>query len=175
MQSGAQLTAASNYQFNMANGPSGVALVGSPDVSVYPVITCNPKSGLHSHQFANPDCFALPSGTNYGNGRMPYLNGPMYWNSDATLIKRFQIKEKQNLEVRFSGFNFLNHALPSFTGGDNNLHLNFNSTTGKLSNGNGTSQANGGGKCPGPTCEDFGYADYTYGHRELEFGAKYSF
>ena len=175
VQSGAQLTAASNYQFNMSNGPGGVALVGSPDVPVYPVVTCSPKSGLHPHQYANPNCFALPSGSSYGNGRVPYLAGPIYWNSDATLIKRFNLKEKQNLEVRFSGFNFLNHSLPSFTGGDNNLKLNFNGTTGVLKNGNGTSAANGGGACPGPYCQDFGYADYTYGHRELEFGAKYSF
>ena len=175
VQSGPQLTANSNYQFNIANGPGGAALVGSPDVTVYPVLTCNPKMGLHSHQFANPDCFALPSSSNVGNGRMPYLAGPMFWNSDATLIKRFSLREKQNLEVRFSGFNFLNHALPSFSTGDNNLHLNFNSTTGKLNNGNGTSQANGGGVCPGPYCEDFGYADVTFGHRELEFGAKYTF
>lgn len=174
LQSGAQLTAASNESFNMQNGPSGVALVGSPDISVYPVLTCDPKQGVKKGQYVNPDCFALPSGTNFGNGRVPYLAGPMYWNSDASLIKRFSINEKQNLEVRFSGFNFLNHALPSFSSGDNNLKLNFNSK-GVLQNGNGTSTSNGGGVCPGPYCEDFGYADYTYGHRELEFGAKYSF
>jgi hypothetical protein len=52
--------------------------------------------------------------------------------------------------------------------------LNFNSS-GKLNNGNGTSEANGGGACPGPYCEDFGYADVSFGHRELEFGAKYTF
>jgi hypothetical protein len=171
VQSGPQLSANSNYQLNLGGGASGVALVGSPDVSVYPVLTCNPKRGLHPHQFANPDCFALPSGANIGNGRMPYLAGPMFWNSDATLIKRFSIREKQNLEVRFSGFDFLNHALPSFNTGDNNLHLNFDSTTGKLNNGNGTSK----NPCPGPLCQDFGYADVTFGHRELEFGAKYTF
>ncbi len=170
LQSGAQLvTAAGSESFNLSGGLGSVALVGSPDVATLPVLTCNPKQGLKKGQFLNPSCFALPSGTSYGNGRVPYLAGPMFWNSDASLIKKFSVKEKQNLEVRFSAFNFMNHDLPSFTGGDGNLHLNFNGS-GVLSNATDPNNA-----CPGPQCQAFGYADYHYGHRELEFGAKYSF
>jgi hypothetical protein len=170
VQSGAQLVTASSSNFNLSGGQGAVALVGTPDVSVAPVLVCDPRHGFRPGQFLNPNCFTLPSGTNYGDGRNPYMAGPMYWNSDASLIKRFNIKEKQNLEVRFSAFNFLNHALNSFNNGDNNLKLNFNSS-GVLTNGNGTSTA----PCPGPYCQEFGYADYHYGHRELEFGVKYSF
>jgi hypothetical protein len=133
------------------------------------VLTCDPRRGRKSGQFLNPSCFALPSGTNYGDGRNPYMAGPMFWSSDATVMKNFKMTEKQNLEIRFSAFNFMNHALNSFNGGDGNLKLNFNGS-GQLANATDPNHA-----CPGPFCQAFGYADYHYGHRELEFGAKYSF
>ena len=63
----------------------------------------------------------------------------------------------------------------TFSNGDANAKLNFDANTHKLTNGNGSSAANGGGPCPGPTCKEFGYPDYTLGHRLLEVGAKYSF
>jgi hypothetical protein len=96
------------------------------------------------------------------------MAGPMFWNSDLTLLKNFKITERQNLEFRFAAFNFMNHDLLSFTNGDNNLKLNFSGTT--LSNATDPSHA-----CPGPSCQAFGYADYHVGHRILEFGARYSF
>lgn len=76
---------------------------------------------------------------------------------------------KNKAEFRFAGFNFLNHDLLSFNPSDSNLHLNFNSD-GTLKNATDTND-----NCPGPFCQAFGYADYHYGHRILEWGAKYSF
>ena len=169
LQSGAQLTANTGNQLGLANAASGVTLIGSPDATAAPRITCDPRAGLKSRQFANPNCFALPTAGSIGNGRFPYLAGPAYWNSDATVSKHFNITEHQNLEFRFAAFNFLNHPLLSFSPGDNNLKLNFNSS-GQLTNATDTKNA-----CPGPYCQAFGYADYHYGHRILEVGAKYSF
>jgi len=63
----------------------------------------------------------------------------------------------------------MNHALSSFSAGDNNLKLNFNSS-GVLQNATDTKNA-----CPGPSCQAFGYADYLVGHRVLELGVKYNF
>jgi hypothetical protein len=63
----------------------------------------------------------------------------------------------------------MNHALPSFVGGDSNLTASF--TNGVLSNA--TSQ--NGKACPGIYCDVFGYADVHFGQRRLEFSAKYSF
>jgi hypothetical protein len=97
------------------------------------------------------------------------MAGPMFWNSDLSLLKNFRITEHQNLEFRFAAFNFLNHDLLSFSNGDNNLKLNFNSA-GQLSNATDPNHA-----CPGPSCQAFGYSDYHYGHRILELGVKYSF
>ena len=179
IQSGAPVSASSGYDYGMGTTGTGAAaqMVGSPNVSLRPVLTCNPRMGLKKGQYINPDCLAAPTtaANGFGNGHTGYIPLPKYWNSDLTLLKNFKIGERQNVELRFAGFNFLNHPLTSFSNGDSNLKLSFDSTTHKLTNGNGTSAANGGGACPGPTCKDFGYADYTYGHRILEAGAKFSF
>lgn len=174
IQSGAMLTAASgSYQFNISNAAGGQWALGSPDVTVAPILTCNPKQGLKKNQFVNPNCFELPMNDSktIGNTRFPYIAGPMYWNSDITLLKKFNITERQKLEFRFAAFNFMNHALKSFSSGDGNLKLNFDGNTGVLQN----KDPSPGHTCPGPTCDAFGYANYTYGKRILEFAAKYNF
>jgi hypothetical protein len=89
---------------------------------------------------------------------MPYMAGPMFWNSDLSLLKNFKITERQALQLRFSGFNFLNHGLSSFTNGDSNLKLNFQKGSNFTSN-----------------ADTFGVADYHIGRRIVELGVKYSF
>lgn len=180
IQSGAMLTAASNYQFNIQNASNGVYLVGSPDVTVAPILTCDPKRGLKKGQFANPSCFSVPLqgvSSSVGNTRFPYLAGPKYWNSDLALQKTIALSDSQHVDLRFSAFDFLNHALTSFTSGDPNLELNFsNGQSGQPPLGtliNATSQ--NGKACPGPYCDVFGYANAHYGQRILELSAKYSF
>ena len=161
LQSGAQLSAAAgNYYYNIQNGPNGVYSVGTPDVTVAPVVTCNPSLGLQKHQFINANCLAYPQqGTGIGNTRMPGLNGPMYWNSDLAAQKSFAITEHQNLELRFTAKDFLNHDLLSFNSGDPNLTLSFDNTAvHALSN-----------------ASTFGYATTNFGHRILELSAKYNF
>ena len=179
IQSGAQVSASSGYDYGMGTTGTGAAvqMVGTPDISLRPVLTCNPRIGLKKGQYANPNCYAAPltAANGIGNGRTAYIPLPRYWNTDLTLIKTFNVTERQSVELKFSAFDFLNHALTSYSNGDSNLKLSFDGTTHLLTNGNGTSAANGGGACPGPTCKDFGYADYSYGHRILEVGAKYSF
>lgn len=159
LQSGAQLSAASSYYYNIQNGPNGVYSVGSPDVQVAPILTCDPSLGLKKNQFANANCFAYPEqGKGIGNTRMPGLHGPMYWNSDLAAQKSFAISERQNLEFRFTAKNFLNHDLLSFYSSDPNLTLSFDKTSHALTN-----------------ASTFGYATAHYGHRILELSAKYSF
>jgi len=169
IESGAQLTANTGANLGLQNAASGAVLVGSPDVTAAPVLLCSPTQGLKSGQYLNASCFGLPSAGDIGNTRFPYMAGPMFWNSDLTLAKNFNFGEKQSLRFTFSAFNFMNHALSSFSNGDNNLKLNFDST-GKLTNATDTSHS-----CPGPSCQAFGYADYFVGHRVLELGVKYQF
>jgi hypothetical protein len=166
------LVANTNYQFNMSNAAGAQFLSGTPDVTVSPILTCDPRSGLKKGQYVNPSCFKVESSNSgtIGNGRLPYLAGPMYWNSDVAIHKTFNITEEQHLDVRFSAFDFLNHALPSFVaGGDNNLKLQFD-TSGQLTNATDTQHA-----CPGIYCQAFGYDNVHYGQRRLEVSAKYSF
>jgi hypothetical protein len=162
IESGAQLTAQGGVNTNFAlTAPanvSSISLYGTPDIPLYPVLTCNPRSGLQKNQYANPNCFGMPGVGQLGNGGMPYLPGPMYWNSDLAVTKNFRIKERQNLMLRFSAFNFMNHGLSSFTSNDSNLKLTYTSPTGITTN-----------------ASSFGVADYHTGNRVLELGVKYQF
>ncbi|MGD0009044.1 MAG: carboxypeptidase-like regulatory domain-containing protein [Terriglobia bacterium] len=170
LQSGANLTS-QNWDLNYSRANltqtvgkttttlayyDNVHLLGTPDFTLQPLITCNPKHGLGPHQYLNPNCFAPAPANGYGTGGMPYLPGPMFWQSDLSLMKNFKITEHQNLQFRFAAFNFMNHDLRSFTSGDTNLYATFNAQ-GQLSNPN------------------FGVAKYMFGHRIMEMGVKYSF
>ena len=174
VESGAQLSSVQggqflNFNISQPNGP--LQVLGTPDVpTLFPLITCNPRSGLHSHQYANPECFGQTPNGSFGTASMPYLPGPMYWNTDLALIKNVKITERQNLELRFSAFNPLNHSLQSFVTADSNLHLTYSGTSNLTTNASDSNHA-----CPGPSCQAFGYADHAEGNRVIELGAKYSF
>jgi Carboxypeptidase regulatory-like domain len=115
-----------------ANLPSGNALsqktyYGSDATNgftIQPALTCNPASGLHSLQRANLACFTAPDFQTQGVRNFPYLHGPIYLNSDLSVYKTFHVTERQAVEFRLAAFNWLNHPLEQFTGG-NQLALPF--------------------------------------------------
>jgi hypothetical protein len=111
---------------------SQASILGTTDMNLNPLITCNPAANLAPHQFVNGNCFAIPTVVG-GNGPtvMPAVYGPWYFNSDLGLFKNFQISESKKLQFRFDGYNFLNHPLWSFYNGEN-LSLSYNGTTGAL-------------------------------------------
>jgi hypothetical protein len=140
-QSGANLTGNSNQYFGMnLNGAkipgtdyniSNVSILGTNDIQLSPILTCNPTSNLGPNQFINPNCFAMPTkvGQN-GPSVLPAIYGPGFFNMDLGLFKNFQISESKKFQVRFNGYNFLNHPLWSFNG--SNLGLGFDAATGKV-------------------------------------------
>jgi Carboxypeptidase regulatory-like domain len=135
---------------------SNLSLLGTPDIQLNPILTCNPSQGLGSHQYINPSCFARP--TNVGeNGPtiMHPIYGPAYFGTDLGLFKNFKITESQNLQFRIEAFNFLNHPLWSFNG--SNLNLSFDQTTGA------------------PNNPLFGTTTQKQGHRILELSVRYQF
>jgi hypothetical protein len=166
LQSGPNLTGiqGQNYGLNL-NGykipgttfnVSNVALLGTPNIQLNPVLTCNPAQGLAAHQFINPSCFAIPTaiGQN-GPSVFPAIYGPAFFNSDLGLFKNFQFKESKKLQLRFNGTNFLNRPLWSFNG--SNLGLGFDSGTGKVNT---------------PL---FGTVTQKQGHRIIQVAAKFYF
>jgi Carboxypeptidase regulatory-like domain len=166
IESGANLTGNSgsqNFGFN-ANGYkdtagyaiSNVAVLGTNDIQLNPILTCDPRQGLGTNQFINPNCFALPKvpGQN-GPIVLPAIYGPGYFNSDLALFKSFHITESKKLQFRMDGYNFLNHPLWSFNG--NNLGLSFDGTSGKLTN------------------PQFGTVTEKQGHRVIQFALKFLF
>jgi hypothetical protein len=142
VQSGANLTGFSggaNFSLNLNsfNIPgtnyvaSNASLLGTTDIQLNPILTCNPTSKLGPHQFINASCFSFPTqiGQN-GPTELPAIYGPSYFNWDLGLFKNFQIGESKKLQLRINGYNFLNHPLWSFNG--SHLNLGFDGTTGKL-------------------------------------------
>jgi hypothetical protein len=176
LQSGPNLTAYQNQNFGMSyvgtaanNGIAVVpgtnfalndkSLLGTTEIQLNPIVTCNPASGLAAHQYINGNCFAAPSqvGQN-GPFVLPAIYGPAYFNWDMALFKNFAIKESQKLQFRFNFYNWMNHPLWSFNG--NNLGLTFQQdATGAFTQSNST----------------FGYVNQKQGHRIIEMGAKYYF
>jgi hypothetical protein len=138
--------------------------LGTPDVSLQPVLKCNPSGGLGSHQYINGACFGLPDINSGQNGQyiFPYAHGPVFFNTDLTAEKGFSLGGDRNLSFRIAAFNFLNHALNSFaTGYAQQTSLTLNGTT----TANAAYFPSSG----------FGFAPYKLGRRLLEVSAKFTF
>ena len=166
-QSGANLSGFSqNGNFNLnLNGAkipgttyniSNVSLLGTSDIQLNPVLTCNPTANLGTNQYINSSCFAMPTkiGEN-GPTVLPAMYGPGFFNMDLGLFKNFQFKESKKLQIRFNGYNFLNHPLWSFNG--SNLNLSFDGTTGKVN------------------APLFGIVTQKQGHRVIQTAIKFYF
>ncbi len=135
---------------------SNVSLLGTPDIQLNPILTCNPASNLKPNQYINPSCFSLPTqvGQN-GPSVLPAIYGPAFFNSDLGLFKNFQIKESMKFQLRFNAYNFLNHPLNSFNG--SNLTLGYDPSSLKVNT---------------PL---FGTVTQKQGHRVIQVAAKFYF
>lgn len=130
-------------------------VLGAPDLTLMPTLTCDPRSGLKANQYMNPNCFSpLATPGKQGNYVWPVLTGPGFFNTDLSLFKNFTFAESKKLQFRFSGYNFVNHPNRTFITGDQNLNLTFNS----------------GGSLTNP---NFGYATNTIGHRIVQGELKF--
>ena len=108
-----------------------MSLLGTTEYPAQPDPDLQSGGGLGTNQFINPSCFGVPTaiGQN-GPTVLPAIYGPAFFNSDLGLFKNFQFKESKKLQLRFNGYNFLNHPLWSFNG--SNLNLGFDPNTGKV-------------------------------------------
>jgi hypothetical protein len=154
LQSGASVINATEANFSIPGNSK--QLLGTPSINVYPTATCDPRANLSSQQYLNGACFGPAAQGAVGFAAYPYWSGPAFISNDLSVFKNFVFGEAKKLQFRFSGFNFLNHPLPSFRGSDQNLKLTFDDQ-GVMNNSR------------------FGYADYKYGHRILELAVKFMF
>lgn len=153
----------SGNQLNVDNK----VFLGTPDVLLQPVLTCDPSVHTKPNQFINGSCFQLPQIGQNGQFNIPYLHSPAYFNSDLTVAKTFAIKDARNLQIRFAGFNFLNHPLNSFsTSFPQQVQLNLSNLT-------------AGGQTASPTLATqgpgFGASTLKVGRRVVEIAVKYNF
>jgi hypothetical protein len=142
VQSGANLTGNRGNNFGMNTNSykipgttfnvSSTSLLGTPNIALRPIVTCDPTSNLGANQYINQNCFAMPTqiGQN-GPTTLPVIYGPAFFNTDLGLFKNVDIREGKKIQFRFNGYNFLNHPLWSFPGGAN-LTLGYSGTTGQL-------------------------------------------
>ena len=178
LQSGPNLQATYYANFNLVGklGPSGGTqlnvdnrtFLGTPDVQLQPIVTCNPGVHTAPNQFVNGACFQLPQIGQNGPFNDPYIHGPAFFNSDLTLVRNIPMHESRNLQLRFAAFNFANHPLTSFsTSFPQQVQLNLRSnlsTTGYTANPASATPAPG-----------FGVSTIKEGRRVVEIAAKFTF
>ncbi|WP_350448945.1 carboxypeptidase regulatory-like domain-containing protein [Paracidobacterium acidisoli] len=142
---------------------------GTNAQSILPVLTCNPRSGLASHQLANLSCFSAPQIGQQGVRQIsPYLSGPSYTNTDLTVFKTFGITDRQKMEFRASAFNAFNHPLYGFST-NNDITLNYTTPDGHTFTPNLSALQLAQG-------ETWGTEDTKAGNaRIMELSLKYSF
>jgi hypothetical protein len=189
IQSGANLFASNNPDFSMTGtldvlSPAGTPatipvssqeLLGTPDVYLMPQLTCNPSAvNGGSHHYVNGSCFSLPTalGVN-GPYREPYMRGPAYTDSDLAAQKSFGVGEGRNILVRYSAFNFINHANTTFSSSvaPNDITLDFTNLGAGTAQPVSTALAN----ATNANAAGFGYAPLRIGRRISEIELKFNF
>jgi len=164
IQSGANLQAQADQALNMSlTDASGKQITtrtyfGTDTGEILPIMTCDPQSNRAKNALVNMSCLSAPAIRTQGTMQLGYLSGPIYWNSDFSAYKSFKIKERQDVQFRFSAFNFMNHALRGYSD-SSQIQPKFNLVNGAwVSSGSGS-----------------GVLNTLNGRRVIELGVKYSF
>jgi Carboxypeptidase regulatory-like domain len=84
-------------------------------IPIMPKLTCNPTNGLGHYQVLNGSCFAAPAVGTQGGQNYPYMRAASYFDNDLAVYRTFTIHERQQVQIRASAFDWLNHALPEFS------------------------------------------------------------
>ncbi len=132
-------------------------ITGSNQIRPQPVITCDPMANVPSGYLFNPSCFAAPTPGHNGSYVFPYMKTQAYTDLDLSLFKNFPIGSKgYKLQLRFSGYNVLNHPI-AFPDVANNLTLHYT---------NGVQDKAGFGQLP---------QDNKYGRRIVQIALRFTF
>ena len=111
----------------VSNGLGGATYFGTDNGNLYilPQLTCNPTSNLASHQVLNGACFTLPPIGTQGGQNFPYMRMTAYFDNDLALYRTFTVHNQQNVQIKASAFDWLNHSLLEFASGSQ-YTLNYN-------------------------------------------------
>jgi hypothetical protein len=156
------------------NGPqqytvNNITFLGTPDVVLQPVLTCDPRTGLAKHQYINVNCFRLPQFGVNGPASFPYIHAPGYFNADARLGKDLPLGGKKNLQFQLSAFNFINRPNYSFSS-------KFPTEQTLIANGSGFNYVGHSGTGDGYAFPlDFGTARFRFGRRIAEISIRYNY
>lgn len=104
--------------------------------------------------------FTAPANGTFGNQQKNQYYGPGFQNWNIALFKSFRIKERQQLQFRAEGFNWLNH--PNWGGANGSGQFGQPASPQGQPNGN-------------PTSSTFGKVTTKDGRRNLQLSLKYSF
>jgi hypothetical protein len=126
-QSGGNLQATNSPNFGLGiTGLSQATYFGtSAPKTIQPILTCDAGASLQHNQRVNEACFAAPTVGNNGPANYAYYRNADFFDTDLAAYKSFQIAERQTVQFRISAFNWVNHPLPEFSGG-NQLQLHYN-------------------------------------------------
>ena len=130
---------------NLSNGISSNSYLGTDSgMPVLPVLTCDPRKNVGTHQILNGNCFTAPSlaYTSYlfasgganpveavsanGGYAYPYMRMTPYFDNDLAIYRTFHVHEGQNVQIRASAFDWLNHSLLTFNSSGTNYTLKYN-------------------------------------------------
>ncbi len=100
------------------NNGIGTATYYGTDAPLFilPKLTCDPTKNLAHYQVLNGTCFAAPAVGSQGGQAYPYMRAAAYFNNDLAIYRTFRVVGRQQVQFRFSAFNWLNHPLPQFSG-----------------------------------------------------------
>lgn len=137
--------------------------VGTPDEQAVPTLVCDPRSGLHAHQYLNASCFVSPllgspNNPSIGTYELPYIHGPRFESDNIGLYKSFKMGEDRSVQFRAQAFNIFNHPLDSFVQFDPALYLHYDAYG-----------------APPVNDTQAGYAATKLGHRTIQLEAKIYF
>jgi hypothetical protein len=154
-----------SYPYHANGGQTqglGDYILGTPDQTLSPYLTCNPGKNLAKGQYFNPNCFTLPT-TQGQDGPIiwPDTFGPGYFDTDLGVYKNFKITERHTLQFRMTAFNFINHPNKEF-GEAADVNLSFADSSGNPMSTNQQKATTG-------------FPTFTNGRRVVEFAIKYTF
>jgi len=108
------MSAQSGFPFTplVGSNSSGTGETQNPDVPNLNPAFSGPAILGTPNQWFDPRAFAMPLAGTFGNVARGSFTGPGTVNFDTSLVKKFSVTERVNLQLRMEAFNLFNH--PNF-------------------------------------------------------------